>query len=252
MALGEGDVYSQENSLIKNIFSNNSRIESDLVGIYVFQVLTKGNDVLIDETHINKIGLGYLQSALSRIFDIDEQQAIIGKKIEEFCSDKWEICEIQRETNDMTSEPAFMMLPRGAVLWNDLRRRSFLVEFFRDDTYIPISSQDDKVWPLIFKPAEGMDIVDRVGSILRFVDSYASKELSLFARKQSQGELGWLRENIGTSPVCARMEEGVSKSLRRIFPANISGTPKEIRQAHDLVKLKVAKVCDFMISGDSK
>lgn len=249
IALGESRVYNPKNSPIKNILVNSRFADSDLIGIYLINILTRGSkihDFSLDGVHFKEDDL---IASLERLFDSTDQAPVIMKRLQEFKD--WEILSTEQFQSKGGSENLIHLTPRGAVLWNELRERSFLLEFFRDDVYLPISSDDDNVWPLLFEPVEELEQVDRIGSALRLIDSYSKKELRLFSRKAEQSELGWLREIVDGNSISKMMFSGVDSSIRRIYVSRNQEMPHVIREARRKVSEKVDKAQSVLMEENN-
>ncbi len=144
---------------------------------------------------------------MCRLFNLEGQIDTITRRIKEY--EQWELIKVEKVGSESHENEVVHLTPRGAVLWNEIRERSFLIEFFRDDMYLPIDSSDERVWRLLFKPGEELEPEDRFGSVLRLIDSYASKERRLFIRKKGEEELGWVREVVDGNCVSWMMLSGV-------------------------------------------
>lgn len=236
IGLKENKIYNSSYSPIKNILVNNRSVSSDLVGIYMIHLLCAGKECAPENAHEVNVDKSLFWSDMRRLFDQEELEKIIAQRLNEFLN--WGILGIEKEDNFEETTEVIYLRPRGAVLWNDLSKRSLIFEFFRDDIYLPKDSADNDVWPLIIEPLEQLNSEDRMGSMLRLCDSYISKEYELLKRKENQGDLNWLREKVSEVSVNERLFDGVSNSIDRLF-AGAYNVPVAVKSARTLVKTRL-------------
>ena len=237
ITLGEGRVYYPGRSAIKNILANSRKEHSDLIGPYIFHLLFQGSDVEIESLAEDSYnGDDFIKSIL-RLFDQDEdyQKDVIATRFKEYADAK--LMEVDYD-HSLTEQPVrqIRILPRGAVIWNDLRKRSFLLELFRDDIYLPTSSEDKAVWELIFKSSAQMSATDRLGCALRMIHSYIGKEGSLIDRQIAAGGLAFYVDKVGGKLFSSRLENGFAESVVRMEQSGIKVDMSRISASWDIVK----------------